>query len=38
LAVGRNVWQDEKPYALSKALEEVIFKRKRPEEVLHLLE
>ncbi len=37
LAVGRNVWQDEKPYALSKALTEVIFKKKRPEEVLHLL-
>jgi len=38
LAVGRNVWQDERPFALSKALEQIIFHKKRPEEVLHLLQ
>ncbi len=37
LAVGRNVWQDERPFALSKALEQVLFHKRRPEEVLHIL-
>jgi len=37
LAVGRNVWQDERPFSLSKALEQVIFHKKRPDEVMHLL-
>lgn len=37
IAVGRNVWQDEKPFGLSKALHDVVFKRKRPEDVLHLI-
>ncbi len=37
LAVGRNVWQDERPFSLSKALNQIVFQKKRPEEVLHLL-
>jgi class I fructose-bisphosphate aldolase len=37
LAVGRNVWQDERPFSLSKALEQIVFHKKKPEEVLHLL-
>lgn len=37
VAVGRNIWQDEKPFSLSKALADVVFKAKRPEEVRHLL-
>jgi len=37
IAVGRNIWQDERPFALSKALSEIVLKKKRPEEVLHLL-
>lgn len=38
IAVGRNIWQSEKPFSLSKAVSEVIFKNKRPEEVLPLLD
>ncbi|MBR9692466.1 aldolase, partial [Candidatus Woesearchaeota archaeon] len=37
MAVGRNVWQDERPFSLSKAIQEVVFKHKRPDQVLHLL-
>ncbi len=37
LAVGRNVWQDERPFSLSKALGEIVYRGKRPEDVLHLL-
>lgn len=37
IAVGRNIWQDPRPFSLSKALEQVIFHGKLPEDVLHLL-
>jgi fructose-bisphosphate aldolase, class I len=37
IAVSRSVWQDERPFSLSKALAEIVFKKKKPEEVLHLL-
>jgi class I fructose-bisphosphate aldolase len=37
MAVGRNIWQSEKPFTLSKALEQIIFKKKRPAQVEHLL-
>jgi fructose-bisphosphate aldolase, class I len=37
VAVGRNVWQDDRPFSLSKALEQVIFFKKKPEEVMYLL-
>lgn len=37
IAVGRNIWQDLKPHALSQALREVVFNNKRAEDVLHYL-
>lgn len=37
IAVGRNIWQDPRPFSLTKALEQVIFHHKRPEEVTYLL-
>jgi len=38
LAVGRNVWQSEKPFTLSKALRGVIYDNKEPEEFEKLLQ
>lgn len=38
LAVGRNVWQSEKPFSLTKAIEAVIFHNKSVEEAKKLLE
>lgn len=37
LAVGRNVWQDPRPFSLSQALRDMVFKNKKPEEVKHYL-
>jgi class I fructose-bisphosphate aldolase len=34
VAVGRNIWQSTKPFAISKALEDIIFHNKTPEEVI----
>lgn len=38
VAVGRNVWQSDKPFSLSKALRSVVLDKKKPEEVEHLLQ
>lgn len=38
MAVGRNIWQAEKPYSLTHALREIIFKNKKVEDVLKYLE
>ncbi|RME30693.1 fructose-bisphosphate aldolase [Candidatus Woesearchaeota archaeon] len=37
VAVGRNIWQDQRPFSLAKALEQVVFHGKAPEDVMHLL-
>ena len=37
IAVGRNIWQDERPFALTQALRDVMFHNKRVEDVLHYL-
>ncbi len=37
LAVGRNIWQDPKPFSLAHALREIIFKNKKVNEVLSQL-
>jgi len=36
-AIGRNVWQNPKPFGITQALREVVFNNKRPEDVLHYL-
>lgn len=36
-AIGRNVWQDERPFSISKALEQVVFHGKHPDDVAHIL-
>jgi fructose-bisphosphate aldolase, class I len=33
IAVGRNVWQDKTPLVLTKALKQIIFENKMPEEI-----
>ncbi len=38
IAVGRNIWQSKRPFALTQALREIMFKHKSVEDVLHLLE
>jgi len=38
MAVGRNIWQSKNPFALSKALREIIHEGKSFEEVKHLLD
>ncbi len=38
LVVGLNVAEHEKPFSLSKALGEIIYRRRRPEQVAHLLQ
>ncbi len=35
IAVGRNIWQDPRPFSLSKALKDVVFRHKRPDQVAH---
>jgi len=37
LAIGRNIWQSKRPYSLTHALREIIFKNKKVEDVLHFL-
>lgn len=38
LAIGRNVWQSNKPLKITKALKEIIFDNKKIEEVIKLLD
>jgi len=38
IAVGRNIWQSEKPIALSKALREIVHNGKSAKDVMHYLE
>ncbi|RJQ18250.1 fructose-bisphosphate aldolase [Candidatus Woesearchaeota archaeon] len=38
VAVGRNIWQSDKPFALSRALRRVVVEGKKPEEVFDLLD
>jgi len=35
LAVGRNVWQSDRPFSMSKALERIIFHKAKVDEVMH---
>jgi class I fructose-bisphosphate aldolase len=37
IAVGRNIWQDARPFALSQALRDIMFHNKQVEDVLHYL-
>ena len=37
IAVGRNIWQDHRPYALTQAVRDLMFHNKRVEDVLHYL-
>lgn len=37
-AVGRNIWQDKRPFSLAHAMREMIFKNKNVEDVLHYLD
>ena len=37
IAVGRNIWQHEKPFSLAHALKEIMFKNKNVDDVLHYL-
>lgn len=37
LAIGRNVWQSNKPLKITKALKEIIFNNKKVDEVIRLL-
>ena len=37
LAVGRNVWQHEKPLEITKALKKIIFDKKSVNEALKIL-
>jgi class I fructose-bisphosphate aldolase len=34
-AIGRNIWQDPRPFSLAQALREIVFKNKKVEDVLH---
>lgn len=38
IAVGRNIWQAAKPFALTHALREIIFRNKKAEEVLPFID
>lgn len=38
MAVGRNIWQAEKPFALSHALRELIFRNKKASDVIKYLD
>ncbi len=37
IAVGRNIWQSEDPFALSKALREIVHNNKTADEVIHYI-
>lgn len=36
-AIGRNIWQDPRPFSLAQAMRELVFKNKKVEDVLHYL-
>lgn len=36
-AIGRNIWQDPRPFSLAAALREIVFKNKKVEDVLHYI-
>lgn len=36
-AIGRNIWQNPKPFGMAQALREVVFNNKKPEEVMHYI-
>jgi fructose-bisphosphate aldolase, class I len=36
-AIGRNIWQNPRPFGLTQALREVVFNNKKPEEVTHYI-
>jgi len=36
-AIGRNIWQDPRPYSLAQAMRELVFKNKKVEDVLHYI-
>jgi fructose-bisphosphate aldolase, class I len=38
LAVGRNVWQHQTPFAMTEAIKQVLFKGKSPDDAIKLLE
>jgi len=38
LIVGQNLSEHERPFSMSKALGEIVYRRKRPEQVRHLLQ
>ncbi len=38
MAIGRNVWQSKEPLKVTKALKEIIFNNKKPEQVFKLLD
>ena len=38
VAVGRNIWQSNKPFGLTHALREIMFKHKKVEDVLHFID
>lgn len=35
MAIGRNIWQDERPYSLTQAIQDIVFRNKKVEDVLH---
>ncbi len=37
IAVGRNIWQAEEPLKLTRAMKEIIFENKKPEQVMRLI-
>lgn len=37
-AVGRNIWQDPRPFSLAQAMREMVFKNKKVEDVLHYVQ
>lgn len=37
-AIGRNIWQDPRPFSLAQAMRELIFKNKKVEDVLHYIQ
>jgi len=36
-AIGRNMWQDPRPFSLAAAMREIVFKNKKPEDVMHYI-
>ena len=37
MAIGRNIWQSQEPLKLTRAVKEIIFENKKPEQVMRLL-